>query len=96
MHATAFSAPDGTVIAKYVIHYADKTKTEVEVVYGKDVVDWWAYSGQQTPTRGKLAWEGENGPAKNFDAKLKFYLMTWKNPHPKKKVVNMYMIAIFL
>ena len=81
------------MIAKYVIHYADKTKTEVEVSYGKDVVDWWAYSWQQAPTRGKAAWEGQNGPAKEFDAKLKLYLMTWKNPHPKKKIVSLDYVA---
>jgi hypothetical protein len=89
LHATAFSAADGAVIATYVVHYADKTKAEVEVAYGKDVVDWWAYPGQQGPTRGKLAWEGENKAAKLFDAKLKLYLTTWKNPHPKKKVVSL-------
>src|SRR5262249_51048560 len=38
LHATGFSAPTGTVIARYVIHYADKTRSEVEVAYGKDVV----------------------------------------------------------
>jgi beta-galactosidase len=89
LHATCFSAPDATVIGNYVIHYVDKTKTEVEVVYGKDVVDWWAYSWQKAPTRGKAAWEGENEPAKGFDAKIKLYLMSWKNPHPARKVVSL-------
>jgi hypothetical protein len=93
LHATAFSAPADTVIARYVVHYADRTKEEVEVVYGKDVVDWWAYSGQTAPTRGKLAWEGQNEPAKGFDAKIKLYTMTWKNPHPKKKVVSLDYVA---
>jgi hypothetical protein len=93
LHATMFGAPDGTVIARYVIHYADKTTSEVEVAYGKDVVDWWAYSGQQAPTRAKEAWEGQNAPAKEFDAKIKLYLTSWKNPHPKKKIVNIDFVA---
>jgi hypothetical protein len=93
LHATCFSAPDGTVIAKYVVHYADKTKAEVEVAYGRDVVDWWDYPGQQAPTRAKAAWEGENGPARGFDAKIKLYLTTWKNPHPKKTVVSLDFVA---
>jgi hypothetical protein len=88
LHATAFSAIDGTVIGKYVVHYADKTKAEVEVSYGKDVVDWWAYPGQKGPTGSKVAWEGTNKAAKGFDAKIKLYLTTWKNPHPKKRVVS--------
>src|SRR5262249_19878472 len=81
LHATAFSAEDGTVIARYVVHYADKTTAEVEVAYGKDVVDWWAYPGQKAPARGKLAWEGKNAAAKEFDATIKLYLTTWKSPH---------------
>ena len=93
LHATCFRAPDDTVIAKYVIHYTDKTKSEVEVVYGKDVVDWWDYSGQKAPTQGKAAWEGENEPAKGFDAKIKLYLTSWKNPHPAKKVVSLDFVA---
>ncbi len=93
LHATAFSAPDGTVIAKYIVHYADKTKAEVEVAYGKDVVDWWAYSGQQAPTRGKAGWEGQNEPAKGFDATIKLYVTSWKNPHPKKRVVSLDFVA---
>lgn len=88
LHATGFDAEDGTVIANYVVHYEDKTKAEVEVAYGKDVVDWWAYPGRKAPTRSKAAWEGENDASKGFEAKIKLYLTTWKNPHPKKKVVS--------
>jgi hypothetical protein len=94
LHGTEHSAGDGTVIAKYIVHYADKTKAEIEVAYGKDVVDWWAYPNQAAPTTGKLAWEGENEPAKGFDAKIKLYLMSWKNPHPKKKVVELELVQI--
>ena len=93
LHATCFSAPDGTVIAKYVVHYADKTKAEVEVAYGKDVVDWWAYPDHQAPTRGKVGWEGENNAAKGFEAKIKLYVTNWANPHPKKKVESLDYVA---
>ena len=93
LHATEHAAADDTVIAKYVVHYEDKTKAEVEVVYGKDVVDWWAYPMRAVPTRAKIAWEGENEPAKGYDAKIRLYLTTWKNPHPKKKVVSLDFVA---
>jgi hypothetical protein len=93
LHATEHNAADGTVIARYVVRYADKSKAEVEVAYGKDVVDWWAYPNQAAPTAGKVAWEGQNEPAKTFDAKIRLYLMTWKNPHPKKEVVSLDFVA---
>jgi hypothetical protein len=93
LHATGYTTDEQIQIAKYVIHYDDKTTAEVEVVYGKDVVDWWAYPDQKAPTRSKVAWEGENEAAKGFEAKIKLYLTTWENPHPKKKVVSIDYVA---
>ena len=54
---------------------------------------WWVHPGQQVPTRGKVAGEGENDSAKGFEAKIKFQGMTWKNPHPKKWVVSLDYVA---
>jgi hypothetical protein len=93
LHATGYSADEEIQIAKYVVRYDDKSTAEVEVVYGKDVVDWWAYPDQKAPTRSKVAWEGENEAAKGFEAKIKLYLTTWENPHPKKKVVSLDYVA---
>jgi hypothetical protein len=80
-------------IGKYVIHYDDKSTADVEIVYGRDVVDWWAYPDQPAPTKGKAVWEGENEASKGFDAKIKLYLMTWENPKPDKKVVLIDFVA---
>ncbi len=93
LQACGYNAPDDTVIGKYVINYEDKSKAEIEIVYGKDVVDWWAYPDKKGPTRGKTAWEGENEASKGFDAKIKLYLMTWENPKPDKKVATIDFVA---
>ena len=63
------------------------------MAYGRDVVDWWAYPNQVAPTAAKVAWEGENEPAKTYEAKIRLYLTTWKNPHPKKRVVSLDFVA---
>lgn len=86
LQGSGFNAENDTVVGKYVIRYADKTKAEAEIVYGKHVVDWWAYPGRAAPTDAKVAWEGENEAAKGFDAKIKLYTMTWTNPHPDKVI----------
>jgi hypothetical protein len=93
LQACGYSAEDDTVIGKYVIHYDDKTKAEIEIVYGRDVVDWWAYPDRKGPSRGKVAWEGTNDASKGFDAKIKLYLTTWENPNPRKKVVRIDFLA---
>lgn len=93
IHATGYSAADDTVIAKYVVTYDDKTSETIEVAYGTDVVDWWAYPDRKGPTKGKAIWEGENEASKGFMAKIKLYLKTWDNPHPKKKVTSLDFIS---
>ena len=93
LQATGYSTANDTTIGKYVIHYEDKTTADVEIVYGRDVVDWWAYPEQVAPTKGKAVWEGENEASKGFNAKIKLYLMTWENPKPDKKVASIDFVA---
>jgi hypothetical protein len=82
--------PDGTALGKYVVHYEDESTEEVEIAYGKDVVDWWVLPGQKDATRSKVGWEGENEVTKEKPGtKLRLSLSTWDNPHPRKKVVNL-------
>ena len=93
LQACGYDTEDDTVIGKYVVHYDDKSTADIEIVYGRDVVDWWAYPDRKAPTKGKVVWEGENEASKGFDAKIKLYLMTWENPKPDKKVETIDFVA---
>ncbi|HEV3256901.1 MAG TPA: hypothetical protein VG013_08490 [Gemmataceae bacterium] len=88
LHATGYSVPDDTVIGKYVVHYEDKSKATIEIAYGKDVRDWWVHDTDKDVSRGKVAWTGSNAAAKNNDCAVRLYLLTWKNPKPRKKVIS--------
>jgi hypothetical protein len=89
LHATGFTSAENTVIGSYTVHYEDKTKAAIEIVYGKDVRDWMSVSDGQTQiTRGKLAWQGTNAHVKKTSGTIRLWLATWKNPHPKKKAVS--------
>ena len=90
LHAGGFcgSVPLNTPIGKYVVHYDDKSTEEIEIVYGKDVVDWWVQPGVSDPTRSKVAWEGQNA----FSA-IKLFLTTWENPNPEKRIVTLDYVA---
>jgi hypothetical protein len=86
LHGTGYVSPDGTQIGHYTVHYTDGTKATIDIVYGKDVRDWWHKAGDGEVTRGKLAWEGCNKAVKARGYKLRLYLRTWKNPHAGKTV----------
>jgi hypothetical protein len=89
LHATGYQAEGDTVIGKYIAHYDDNTQEEIEIVYGKDVRDWWNYPCAPGTSRGKVAWKGENVASKGFKATLQLFLMTWENPHPAKKMTSL-------
>jgi len=92
LHSTGcgYATADDTAIGKYVVHYDDKDKTsvEIEIVYGKDVIDWWVGPDRKDPPRSKVAWEGENTAVKGTGTKIKLSLTSWENPHPKKKILS--------
>jgi hypothetical protein len=84
---------ENTVIGLYVIHYEDKTRESVEVVYGQDVYDWWYGDEDREPARAKAAWKGDNDSAKANNRKIRLYHSTWLNPYPTKKVVSIDFLA---
>ncbi|MCL4181640.1 MAG: RDD family protein, partial [Verrucomicrobia bacterium] len=73
LHATGWVVPDGTVIGKYVIHFADNLTEEIPIVYGTHLREWHGRSDQTSAiTSGTLAWETEVGPRR-------IYRSTWTN-----------------
>jgi hypothetical protein len=94
LHASGSSySSENTVIAMYVIHYADNTRESFEIVYGQDVYDWWYSDDEKEPSRSKVAWKGSNDSAKASGKNIRLYHTAWKNPHPNKKVVSIDFLA---
>lgn len=79
---------DDTRVGEYVIHYDDKSKAEIPIVYGKDVRDWWFRKDEKEPSDSKVVWENDNKAAGRYKCRVRLYMTTWKNPHPDKKVVS--------
>jgi len=88
LHATAHGNDADAKIAKYVIHYTDKTKVDVPVLYAKHVADWWASSTDGEPSDALVGWSGSNEPAKANEKELRLYHMWWKNPNPEKEIAT--------
>jgi hypothetical protein len=93
LQATSHTAEDDTVIGSYIVHYGDKTTEKIEIVYGKDVRDWWYGEDAKGVTRGKIVWKGDNDDAKRLEKKIRLYMTTWKNPNPDKKVDSIDFVA---
>jgi hypothetical protein len=80
---------EGAVIGNYVVHYRDKSQATIPIAYGKDVRDWWELTDRRAVTRAKVAWQGANPVlGRQTPTKVRLYLTTWVNPHPKKDVAR--------
>jgi hypothetical protein len=95
LHATGYGSspagqpkhiPDDAVIATYTVRYDDGETARIDVVYGKDVRDYWFTDRSPGVTRGKVAWEGDCEAAKRLNCRVRLYLTTWANPKPGKRV----------
>lgn len=88
-HAAFFSSPNGTPVYDIVFRYEDGSSATNQILYGDDVLDWYANSGKRvigpTAARSKLAWHGEA----DLGAKkqpLRFCLTAVENPFPATTV----------
>ncbi len=88
LHATAYFLEEEVPIGSYTVRYADGASETIPIVNSKDVTDWWKYPFSKAPTSGKVAWEGTNQGAKEFDATLWLFVTTWKNPRPNTAVTS--------
>jgi hypothetical protein len=94
LHGAEGIVPDGTVIARYVLRYADGVEREIPVQFGRDVRDWReADAGKQSADdRGIIAWRGTAGPAKQGNP-LRIYLTAFDNPRPDVEVKTIDLIS---
>jgi hypothetical protein len=88
LHATAYQDEPHRRIGAYTVYYGEGTSATIPIVYGQDVLDGWKYPGDPEPTRGEVAWQGENEGAKQGVATIRLYRTTWENPHPTKTVTH--------
>jgi hypothetical protein len=74
-----------------VLHYADGTQHELEIVYGRDLRDWW-HGGRGDPaaevTQAKVGWTGSNPVADRYKASVRLFVRTYDNPRPEVEVVS--------
>lgn len=88
LHATGYKGQEDEVIGKYLVHYEGGSKEEIDIVYGKDVHNWWTEPDTPKVTRGKMVWEGKNAAVARINFTAQLFLMTWTNPHPQTKVTQ--------
>jgi len=76
LHACGFSAPRGTRVGEYVIHYANGEQRNVPILYGVHIIDWWL---SDIVSDAKVAWIGSHASARLQGLQTRLIKQTWEN-----------------
>jgi hypothetical protein len=82
-----FDAPLGVAVGRYVIHYADGEQTDLPILHGRDVRDYWHFP-ESSPDDPALvvAWTGATAESRRVGAATRLYKQTWDNPRPEAPI----------
>jgi hypothetical protein len=85
--------PDNVTIAKIILHYADESQRELDIITGVHVRDWWGNPSQTiTGKNSELTWTGTNPALKKYGGpkpgSLRIYKTTFENPRPEATITT--------
>jgi tetratricopeptide (TPR) repeat protein/tRNA A-37 threonylcarbamoyl transferase component Bud32 len=87
LHGTCWAEADGKKIGAYVLHYVDGRQSELPIVHGEDVRDWWHVPVHRAVTRAAVAWTGSCVATEvQSDWFLRLFMRTYDNPRPEVEV----------
>ena len=88
LHGMTGGADDQTLVAKLVLHYADGTTADLDIIYGQQVYGWWFKGDDNPPLAGdtKIAWIGDNPTAKKHGYRIRVFKTSFMNPKPGAQV----------
>ena len=90
LQGTGWRTEDGTLLGKYVLHYAGGETATLNIVYGIDVRDWWTSTGEPKEAQtAKIAWTGSNPATQATGASLRLFERSYENPKPDSLIESM-------
>jgi hypothetical protein len=87
LHATGWTAPDGTPVATFVIHLANGQSHEFTIEYGQHITDWVAFRPNPKERDSIVAWSGTS-PATGGQDTLNLFKTEWVNPDPDQPITR--------
>jgi hypothetical protein len=87
LHGTSFHEAEGTQLGSLIAHYADGSTGEMQIIYGRDLRDWYSLADTKQETdRAVVAWTGTNRGTESEGGQMRVYKRTWENPFPNVDV----------
>jgi hypothetical protein len=85
LHGAAGTEKQGTVLGRYVVHYADGEFRDIPIAYGRDLGNAWR--AQPEMADAQVAWEAQGTGSERGLRRL--YELTWDNPRGHVPVLTL-------
>jgi WD40 repeat protein len=94
LHAAIFAAgtADGAKIGSYIVRYASGAQSEIPIIIGESLADWWTQPNEENKTF-TIAWVGQNAESRRRGKTIRLFKSTWVNPTPAETVSAIDFIA---
>ena len=99
LHGANNVTGDNHRIARLVLHYADGSRADLNIISGEQVLDWWGpiyhtdagIAPDATAPDTELAWAGGNPGIRHRlpDYSLRLYRTTFANPHADREITGL-------
>jgi hypothetical protein len=87
LQAAGWQSEAGTVVGRYVLHYAGGEQAVLNIVYGTDTLDWWKSAAEAKPPQSaSVAWAGSNPATEALGSTLWLFKRAYDNPKPELTV----------
>jgi hypothetical protein len=88
LQACFWNTDAGAKLGEYVIHYADGQTRSVPIIYGHNILDWWAKPGGVHLSDAVSIWQGSNPATRSMGMITHLMKYTWKNPLPEIEITT--------
>jgi len=94
LHGATFTAPNGTKVGSFILHFADGRRTEIPLIYVNDVrARWFDHTPESDLETPKPAWTTPPDKVGTSGKSLRLYETTWKNNHQDAEVASVDFIS---
>jgi len=98
LQASAFGACSdgssaGAKLGEYVLHYVNGETRTADLVYQKNVLDWWVDPSEGHVTDAREVWYGANTATRGKGMRTRLVLYTWENPLPDVEIASLDFIS---
>jgi WD40 repeat protein len=95
LHGTGWIVSEGTLVAQWVMRFADGQRAVVPIVYGPDVRNWQFWPRMSAEDGGaEPVWKGTQARWKKMTGiGVRLYKSTWENPRPDAVVASIDLIS---